>query len=174
MTASVIAPLIEKLLRGESSSFNSNGKSSRVRFLNVTISEHPIIVGDNPGAHEGPPVTVAWESVSLVTIDIDQYEKDRNGERRSLGEMKIPPRKRRSMLLDLGFTRKEINRGLKAANITRAQRRRTIAKLNRSFVWIASARPNFATRKPQLRKNLLTPSVPRETCSNLSPIWVIG
>jgi len=167
------------LLRGKSSSVNSNAKSSRVRFLNVTISEHPIVVGDNPGAHKGPPFTIAWESVNLVTIDIDQYEKDRNGEHRSLGEMRIPPRKRRSMLLDLGFTPKEINRGLKAANTTRAQRRRTIAKLDRRFgwrpKWIATARPpNLATRKPQLPKNLLTPSVSRETCSNLSPIWGVG
>jgi len=149
-------PLVEtppiKTLQGKSSSVNSNDvirtsdKSPRVRFLNVTISEHPIIVGDNPGGNKGPPVTIAWESVKLATVDIDQFEKARQDERRDFNELKMPPTKRRSMLLDLGFTPKEINQGLKAANITRAQRRHTIAKLNQSESFrrnVASLFKNF-------------------------------
>jgi hypothetical protein len=101
----------------------------KVKFIDVTIREYPIIVGVNPAGSGGPPMTICWEHVSSVDLDIDKYEEARAGNRRKQEEMKRNQDHRKRVLRSLGFSLVEMQKGTKAANIVRNRRRRVNAEL---------------------------------------------
>lgn len=126
---------LERSLASAKTATNSckNSESSvdeKVRFNHVTIYEFSIILGDNIG-RSGPPVTVDWEHFnSTESIPIDSYEQCRCwGRRRTQQEMYLSPVLREAILRNNGYSRSEINKGHKAANIVRRQRRSTLRNL---------------------------------------------
>jgi len=100
-----------------------------VQFADITVYEHPIILGDNPGGHWGPPLCIDWEKQSEVTLPLDEYETTRP-ERRDHVEMAIPRRCREDILKRSGYTLSEIMKGTRPVNVARAQRARTIETLS--------------------------------------------
>lgn len=104
---------------------------NRVRFGQVIINEHPMIVGVNPGGTKGPPITIGWTAVTSATVNLDDYETMREGHRRFQHQMLMPKGEREFILRKrLGFSQAELNQATKAANIVRAQRRATIGSLD--------------------------------------------
>lgn len=96
----------------------------RVQFSTVTIAEHPMIVGDNPGGLQGCPVTIAWQPVATTTLSLTDYEATRPP-RRDQSQMALPATVRETILRHWGHSREDIRAGLRAANILRAQRSHT-------------------------------------------------
>jgi DNA relaxase NicK len=104
-------------------------RTKRVRFTNLYIREHTICLGDNPGGTQGPPVTIGWKKEASFTVSVDTYEQDRLP-RRQMKEMQMNRSRRERILKEVGFSRREMQEGTKAANIVRAQRKKTISSLN--------------------------------------------
>merc|ERR1712070_978894 len=91
-----------------------------VTFGDLTIREFPIIWGDNPSC-TGAPITIGWKLLSTSKRNLELYEytkneklqqQQRNGKNRS-GQpssscRKIPVQKRSQILLDSGYTEKQI------------------------------------------------------------------
>lgn len=96
----------------------------KVGFSTLTIREHPVTIGDNPGGVIGPPLAIEWEHEHEVAVAVDEYEKLRPP-RRHGREMIIPKAAREDLLRKSGLTRSDIIKGTKPVNIARAQRRRT-------------------------------------------------
>jgi hypothetical protein len=106
-------------------------EGKNVQFLDVTIREYPLIVGDNI-VSKGVPLTIAWESVSSVSINLDKYERARGDHRRKPIEMHMTYVHRENILRNLGFSRQDMDWGTKAATIARRERRETHANLHAS------------------------------------------
>lgn len=100
--------------------------SSLVRFEDVHVQEYPITVGDNPGGMMGIPITIDWQPVSCMIYDVDNYEEARTGNRRSMQQLRMHSKYREQVLLDLGFSKADLNWGLRMANIGRGKRKRTL------------------------------------------------
>jgi hypothetical protein len=138
----------------------------KVTFIDVTIREYPIIVGDNPAGTGGPPLTIGWKHVSSVDLDIDKYEEARAGNRRKQQEIQMKQDYRKQLLRSLGFSLAEMQKGTKAANIVRNRRRHVNAvlykdasneiaeKVVRRFVSIATLGYKKRKEKKYLRKTL--------------------
>jgi len=75
---------------------NKKNRRRRVCWGDVEIYEFPNILGDNPAANEGSPLTIGWKHTSKETLDIDYYEYTR---------LIVVPRRRRKHLLISGPAR---------------------------------------------------------------------
>ena len=126
--------LYDSLRRSSSSlrTLNESGKSSlSVSFHNVRIREYPMTVGDNPAVSSGLAVTMDWDPLEQGSqvMELDEYE-DTRPERRSMGQMRLPPSERREILRRSGHSAREMQQGLKASNIARRQRTKTLGTLH--------------------------------------------
>jgi hypothetical protein len=77
-----------------------------VSFGDITIRDHPMIIGDSvPGC--GVPLTIDWEAQSEVVLKVEDYEEYRPERRR--GRAMIMPRNiRASLAMSSGCTMREI------------------------------------------------------------------
>lgn len=100
-----------------------------VTFATVEIREHPIIVGDHPGVKRGVPLSIGWESVNQILLDLDRYEAVRVRHRRPVQAMRMAAEHREFILRALGYTREEILRGQLSADEVRQRRRKTNGNL---------------------------------------------
>jgi|EP00531_Pseudo-nitzschia_arenysensis_P019585 hypothetical protein len=97
----------------------------QVTFGDLTITEYPIIMGDNPACN-GCPITIGWEPMGTHTRNLELYEYTRGPNRVSRRKLVIPVTKRSQMLLDAGYTQEQIiKRALEIAEI-KNQREETI------------------------------------------------
>lgn len=103
--------------------------AKKVSFGTISIREYPICVGDNPGGSWGVPITIDWEHQSEASFDFDMYETTRP-ERRTQLEIAMPAPVRYEKLRAEGFSRQEIQKAEKQANIIRCRRRRTVEMLH--------------------------------------------
>lgn len=98
-----------------------------ISFSNVHIREHERIAGDNPCVTSGVPLSIGWGSVQHPPIDLDRYEKSKGPSRDKI-EMMVPAAIRKGMLRDeFGVSVKELNAAIKDVNITKRNRRSTVA-----------------------------------------------
>ena len=98
-----------------------------ISFSNVHIREHERIAGDNPCVTSGVPLSIGWGSVQHPPIDLDRYEKSKGPSRDKI-EMMVPAAIRKEMLRDeFGVSIKELNAAIKDVNITKRNRRSTVA-----------------------------------------------
>ena len=137
---SVIKPVMKKSNRRGSSvsanvsvggmSANSNQSAPvkrNISFASVHIREHERIAGDNPCVTSGVPLSIGWGSIQHKAIDLDLYEKSKGPPRDKI-EMMVPAAIRKSMLRDeFGVSVKELNASMKNVNITKRNRRHTVA-----------------------------------------------
>ncbi len=99
----------------------------RCAFSCVDIREHERIAGDNPCVSSGVPLSIGWGYYQHQSIPLDNYELNK-GPPRDKVEMMVPADVRKSMLRDeFGVSLKEITTAERVANITKGQRRQTIA-----------------------------------------------
>lgn len=103
-----------------------------VRFDTVTIREHSVQPGVNPGGTKGCPLTIGWEPIHSETLDLEVFDTIRRDRRRCIHQLKLVSDHRQQMLTNMGFTMRDINEGTRAANIARRNRCNTIARLKSS------------------------------------------
>lgn len=121
--------------RHSMSSFDSSPDAKSLRkvtidFSSITIREHPVIPGENPGVSCGVPLTLDWEHDFEDKFDLDEFESNKTHKRRQV-EMKIPASKRADMLRKNGFGWVDIQKSIKQANISRHKRKKTLEQLER-------------------------------------------
>ena len=92
-----------------------------VKFGDVEMRSHEIILGDNPSVSGGPPLTISWENFNISECSIDKYEADRVRPSRDYNEMMIPAAVRFDILTKAN-TIKTINRRVKEVNVVKGQR----------------------------------------------------
>jgi len=100
-----------------------------VGFNLVNIREYPITLGENPGVSGGPSLTIDWEPQAEVKLPLERYESTRPP-RRNYVEMSIPKNVRMKMLQTNGHTKKEILASVKRTNISRINRKKTVAMMH--------------------------------------------
>ena len=161
---------IDSLRRSSSvHTLNDSGKSSlSVSFHNVRIREYPMTVGDNPAVSSGVAVTMDWDPLEQGSqvVELDEYE-DSRPDRRAMAQMRIPPNERREILRRSGHSMKEMQRGIKASNIARRQRAKTLGTLHmQPFEEMrektSRAIGNAITSKKREERDLLTRSIEAE------------
>jgi adenylate kinase family enzyme len=116
-----------------------------VRFSSVTIHEHPMIIGDNPGCSFGPPLSISWKAQETLSLPLEEYELTRPS-RRSHVQMVIPTSMRNAILRRAGYARNEIVELTKPVNIARNHRKRTIEVQNLDKIHEMSERILRATK----------------------------
>jgi hypothetical protein len=67
----------------------------------VTIREHKLEIG-NSSWRNGPPITLSWEQTHIQHIDLDDFERYREGGRRLKKDLWTSADDRRSMLKEVG------------------------------------------------------------------------
>jgi hypothetical protein len=91
-----------------------------VSFGDITIRDHPMIIGDSvPGC--GVPLTIDWEAQSEVVLKVEDYEESRP-ERRRGRAMIMPPNVRTSMAMSSGCTMREVSKAVSECERIREKR----------------------------------------------------
>lgn len=108
---------------------NSRTKRGNLRtsFSTLEIREYAITLGDNPGGHQGPPITIEWHHNQNRTmiVPIEDYEEKRLP-RRCRSQLHVPDNVRMWMLLrGKTFSLSQVKKAAKKAQLVRSQRRRT-------------------------------------------------
>eukprot|EP00980_Cylindrotheca_fusiformis_P023961 scaffold11248_cov60-Cylindrotheca_fusiformis.AAC.5 len=90
-----------------SSSGSSSSGSSSVSFSTIEFHEHAMVLGDNPSTSIGPSIEIDWTEQSYAVVPIEEYESMRYP-RRTKEELIMPRAMRTTLLLDNGYTMREI------------------------------------------------------------------
>ena len=86
----MVDPLPNKAIsEAPSSPSESSTKSKRVSFHQIQVREHAIILGDNPTAALGVPITIDWKPQYQVSFSVDSIESTRTYQR-SVEELRLP------------------------------------------------------------------------------------
>ncbi|KAG7345227.1 hypothetical protein IV203_032758 [Nitzschia inconspicua] len=104
----------------------SGGK--QVRFGHVEIYEHLVSLGGAVPS-SGPSLTIQYDSQASFSISVDDYEEHRPSPRKGTQLLRSKTQ-RIKLLLDLGYTMREINDSCKECDMIRRQR----AKSSRQVV----------------------------------------
>jgi len=71
----------------------------------LEIRQHALTIGDHPLCRDSLPISLAWEHGDTMLMDLDGFEAQRQGLRRSRSEMKLSYFERKNMLRNVsGFT----------------------------------------------------------------------
>lgn len=94
----------------------------------MEVREHPRILGDNPSAKKGPPLSIGWyepEVGRILRYSVDEYERRREPHRITKKSMDIvsPTERQRMLLQDVGVTPSEIFAARKEVSKIRKSRR---------------------------------------------------
>jgi len=105
-----------------------------VSFSCVEIRKYPIILGDNPSCKKGAPISIDWNYFEKNDHLIDDYELERNGNRRSKCEFKVGPVARKRILKEeSGVSEERIRYAIMAVNQT--QKRRIESRNCKQLKW---------------------------------------
>lgn len=119
-------------LNRESSSSSSG--SSRVSFSCVQVRQYRRAINDNPSVSDGPPIGIGWDHDSESEYALEEWEDSRIGNRRSYSELLVPRDQRHVMLVDAGFSEKEIAGSVRNVLKAKYNRRQTVNNLKASPV----------------------------------------
>jgi hypothetical protein len=95
-------------------------------FGDITIREHPMIVGDSI-CHRGVPLTVDWEAQSEIVLKVEDYEEFRP-ERRRGEAMRMPADVRWTLAMESGCTLREVRCAIFECERIRKERRSSLPK----------------------------------------------
>jgi hypothetical protein len=110
---------------------SSEGKPKKsVSFGDITIRDHPIIIGDSVPAC-GVPLTIDWEAQSEVVWKVEDYEEYRP-ERRRGQAMYMPQNVRLTLAMRTGCTMREVRSAVSECERIRKER---TSSLPRSEKW---------------------------------------
>ena len=105
--------------------------STLVSFGTVEIRQYQRILGDNPSCSSGPALSLDWDHDDDLTSSksVDDYEYYR-GQRLDDTEMVLTRYEREELLLDLGYSRKEIAEAIRKNVNIKNRRRQTVNNLS--------------------------------------------
>jgi hypothetical protein len=83
-----------------------NGNERSVRWGNIEMHSHSMILGDNP-CPAGPALCLSWTSFHTVLVSVDEYEAALPT-RRCLQQLVFPKSFRTELLMESGYSRGEI------------------------------------------------------------------
>lgn len=120
---------IESLAKDASVAEMLSGSSNRkmVRFASVEFRKYTLVLSDNPSTTAGPPIGIGWKYYpeDTIILDLDEYERGRQGHRRTARELSLPPDVRDNMLRIIGYSRKELLEAVR--NVGKDKYRRRIS-----------------------------------------------
>ena len=87
---------------------NKKKTSKHVSFFMVEISYHNIILGDHPDCSPGgPPIQIDWKACAKQIVQLDHFEKWREGHRRHGEQLAIGPLHRHVLVKKTGMYKNE-------------------------------------------------------------------
>lgn len=113
--------------RDTNSDGESSSRGSSVSFSTVEFHEHAMILGCSPSTSHGPPIEIGWESLSSMCFALDDYE-DIRPPRRDKHSMAMPASLREAVLMENGYTLRQINDHLNLMKQERIAADRSILK----------------------------------------------
>jgi hypothetical protein len=122
----------------------SQGSGSSVKFGEIEIVEFPIRLGDNPSVRFGAPIALGEKPLGRRTVTLEEYEQDRAA-RLSRNEIVLDVLVRSDMLMQSGFSQKEIRKAIGEAAEARESRKKHAEKFLKEHGWgsiLASALDN--------------------------------
>ena len=106
-------------------------RTPQVQFSTVEIRRYERILGDNPACPSGPSISIGWtfndEETSVHLIDEYEYRRTRRLEG---SDMTLSKDERFQLLLNLGYSRKEISTAVRSKLKIINKRRRTVHNLH--------------------------------------------
>uniref|UniRef100_A0A6U2PXV6 Uncharacterized protein n=1 Tax=Leptocylindrus danicus TaxID=163516 RepID=A0A6U2PXV6_9STRA len=98
--------------------------NKKVSFSSIEIREFNVVLGDNPCAY-GPSLSLGWNCHRNFTMEVDNYEESKPV-RRSQKQMQLPRYVRERILMDFGFSRREMNEAIEESTVIKKQRQQTV------------------------------------------------
>lgn len=105
-----------------SNNSNPSLDNKKVWFDSVVINYHKMILGDNPAVSDGAPVTIGWVAHDFEIVDIDCFEATRPPKAKKLSSMKLPVEDRAAILLQNGYSVKQLAKTLQQVEEIQRQR----------------------------------------------------
>jgi hypothetical protein len=99
----------------------------KVSFKTVELRSHALILGDNPAVSIGLPISIDWEAVESVILDLDEYETSRPP-RRERRQLIVPKTTREDRLLEQGVALGEMAKVEDEIKVIKKHRRRNARK----------------------------------------------
>lgn len=109
-------------------SISSSISDAVVKFSKVSIREYEIVPGCNPSVSEGCPISLGWRHAEEKHLKFHAFEDSRQSRRRSQNQMRMPKSYRESLLLDFGYTKKDVKKADKDAHKIRTKRLSSMPK----------------------------------------------
>ena len=132
----------------------NNKNSSCVTFQNVVVRYYERILTDNPAVTGGPPLGLGWRYKAAPKVyHVNEWEAMRNPYRRSSEQLVLPRDVRTSILLDLGYSQKEVADMIRQSLRVKNQRKQTVNNLD------VQAMEEFVERAARKLKRLVTLSI---------------
>lgn len=106
----------------------SKRRSSKIQFSTVEVRQYERVLGDNPGVSSGPPVSIGWKHFEdrTMVLPIDEYEYYHGACTEDQCEMILTRFERETMLLELGYTEKELVKSIRENYKVKNKRRQTV------------------------------------------------
>ncbi len=122
MTNDVVSkPILKKESNDGIGYANSPIDYKKVWFDSVSINYHKMILGDNPAVSDGAPVTIGWDAHDFEIVDVDCFEATRPKNKRQ-SSMKLPVEDRAAILLQNGYSIKQLAKTLQQVEEIQRQR----------------------------------------------------
>lgn len=101
-----------------------------VSFTVVEVREYPRILGDSPSVSSGPPISISWkyDEKATLSVPVEEWERIRDGDRRTKQEIRVPEDIRRAWLIDAGYSGSEMQRVINDIAKDKKHRRSSLDK----------------------------------------------
>lgn len=110
-----------------------NKPKQKVQFGSVTVRDFQRILGDNPSCKAGAPVSIGWKVAAVKTHPSpDAHYNSRSREPRPSAEFVMSRDYRHEMLLELGYSQREIAAAVRSVIKDKNRRRTTVNNLGTS------------------------------------------
>ena len=172
--ASLAKPLVTKPKVAYCSQCPTCTQAKRVQFSTVQIRSYPIILGDNPSVSAGPPIQLGWEISDTFQVSVEVVSRFQLLQRNNKTVYVLSRWTRETMLLNKGYTRREIF--LATHQARKDRNNRTVSAQPHPFLYrvaMAMIKPQgFATTTNSSRRQRNLGQHPKRLCTARS-VWPV-
>merc|ERR1712176_694461 len=144
----------------------SNRPKKSVSFGCIEIREHERSLDVNPSVTSGPAVGLDWAHYDLPTkYDLIEFELSRIPHRRMKTQFQMPRFYREALLLDLGYSRRDLTENIVEIKSVQRQRRKSLQRSKFEKLLLAVEGTDRFMKKILKR----SPSIPELSSSSSSP-----
>jgi hypothetical protein len=144
---------------GSSASEEDSKRSSNVRFSTIQVRQYPVTIGVNPATEFGPSLELGWKYEEAHPYDVDDYEEDRIAvPRRTQEDLVLSSYQREDLLLELGFTMRQIwnkthEKDAYRRGVKKSMSKSVLAKVKNAVASIGAEKKRKAIRKKNLKNS---------------------